>query len=154
MCLVRLSLVWYELRSSLIWVADLLPSNNVVGTDGDILVPKKTDVATLLFLMLQSQLTHCVSHSLSLCFVSHPLQNRSRERKLKLSPVLIKTSLGGNAWCIFWLENAASCLACSIPGLLAFSRRFPPCCWYDVFHRRGHLSLLPRFTNFCRRPSL
>jgi len=71
-------------------------------------------------------LTPRISHAISLCLVSRPTRYRLRERKMKLSPLLIETLLGGNALCIFGLGNASSYPARSVPCLLPCSRRCPP----------------------------
>jgi hypothetical protein len=77
------------------------------------------------------------SHSLSSCLVSRPPRYRLRERKIKLSPLLIKTSLVGNALCIFGLGNAttypAQILVCfSTPAVVLHA--------VNLVHHPGHVS--------------
>jgi len=71
------------------------------------------------------------SHSPSSCLVSLPPRYRLRERKIKLSPLLIKTSLVGNALCIFGLGNTTSYPARSDLSMLLYSRRRPSCCQFS-----------------------
>jgi len=55
-----------------------------------------------------------------------PIQTEGKE-KLKLSPLLIKTSHGGNALCIFGLGRSASCPQEDFLVRIPLIRSVPPC---------------------------
>ena len=73
--------------------------------------------------------------------VSRPPDIDWRYRKLKLSSLLIKSSRGGNALCIFGLANCATCPAVYFLVRIPSVRRFPPCRCCHVVDHRGHCYL-------------
>ena len=81
-----------------------------------------------------------------LCKLTSPIQ--TEERKIKLSPLLFKTSPRGNTLCIFGLGNVAN----GQYSLSLVCFRCPPCCRCDLIYHRGHRSSLPSIPCICRCP--
>ena len=79
-------------------------------------------------------------HSCPVSFSPFPIQTEGQE-KFKLSPLLIKTSRGGNALCIFGLGYYADISASDSRVRFLFVRRFPPRSWRHVVDHCGHCFL-------------
>ena len=79
-------------------------------------------------------------YSCPVFFSPFPIQTEGQE-KFKLSPLLIKTSRGGNALCIFGLGYYADISASDSRVRFLFVRRFPPRSWRHVVDHCGHCFL-------------